>query len=358
MDETNWSYIDFESLINSVLNGDKSIQEPFVIYNETGDKINKLSFINHLLAYENIHKDNFLETIYVIHKGFQDKLNKLQTNDCIKNMIQKISGEWSDDDTLFYHKDVFPSDFFQTNKDIYKRYNDSCQAYDIMRERSMDERNIPLDAQLSSTHPMERHIDGCLIVCSKTIQTLEKNIKEITELIQTMDNFNINLMIDLSIKHKPLYIKLNNGEDSDIPENIHLIYSNFIYIHLLLKKQLIHELNKINSMLYELKEKCQESDILKNNLTTVAFVREPTEVSDSNILYDVINGITGMFSNSSLDDLQNQINAEEEELRQQELQKDKLENLEQELKHSIHDELVLDTDNKPNTVRDKILSFY
>ena len=58
-----WSYIDFESLINSVLNGDKSIQEPFVIYNETGDKINKLSLINHLLAYENIHKDNFLETI-------------------------------------------------------------------------------------------------------------------------------------------------------------------------------------------------------------------------------------------------------------------------------------------------------
>ena len=78
---------------------------------------------------------------------------------------------------------------------------------------------------------------------------------------------------------------------------------------------------------------------------------------DSNI-YDVINGITGMFYNSSLDDLQNQINAEEEELRQQELQKDKLENLEQELKHSIHDELVLDTDNKPNTVRDKILSFF
>ena len=33
----------------------------------------------------------------------------------------------------------------------------------------MDERNIPLDAQLSSTHPMENAIDGCLIVCSKTI---------------------------------------------------------------------------------------------------------------------------------------------------------------------------------------------
>ena len=94
----------------------------------------------------------------------------------------------------------------------------------------MDEKIHTVTIFVNNNTSVERHIDGCLIVCSKTIEILEKNIKEITELIQTMDNFNINLMIDLSIKHKPLYIKLNNGEDSDIPENIHLIYSNFIYI--------------------------------------------------------------------------------------------------------------------------------
>ena len=358
MEETQWSYIDFDSLINSVLNGDKSIQEPFVIYNETGDKINKLSFINHLLAYENIHKDNFLETIYIIHKGFQDKLNKLQTNECIENMIHKINGEWSEDDTIFYHKDIFPSGFFQENKDIYKRYNDSCESYDVVLRKSKDERNIPLDAQLSTTHPMERHIDGCLIVCSKTIQTIERNIQKLTELIGTLDNFNINLLIDLSIKHKPLYIKLNNGEDSNIPENIHLIYSNFIYIHLLLKKQLIHELNGMKIMLSDLKEKCQESDTMKNNLTTVAFVRQPTDDYDSNIIYDVINGITGMFSNNSLEKLQEELTAEESHLQQKELNKDNLEVLEQELKHSIKDELLIDSENKTDTVRDKILSFY
>ena len=43
-------YIDFESLIGAVLNGDKSIPEPFVIYNETGDKINKLSASDHFTS--------------------------------------------------------------------------------------------------------------------------------------------------------------------------------------------------------------------------------------------------------------------------------------------------------------------
>ena len=95
---------------------------------------------------------------------------------------------------------------------------------------------------------------------------------------------------------------------------------------------------------------------MKNNLTTIAFVRQPTEGYDSNIIFDVINGITGIFSNS-LDKLQEEL-AAEGELQQTELDKDNLEILEQELKHSIKDELLIDSGNKTDTVRDKILSFY
>ena len=70
------------------------------------------------------------------------------------------------------------------------------------------------------------------------------------------------------------------------------------------------------NMLSDLKEKCQESDTMKNNLTTVAFVKQPTEDYDSNIIYDVINGITGMFSNNSLEKLQEELIAEESENQQ------------------------------------------
>ena len=65
-----------------------------------------------------------------------------------------------------------------------------------------------------------------------------------------------------------------------------------------------------------------------------------------------------MFSNNSLEKLQEELIAEESENQQNELDKDKLENLEQELKHSIKDELLIDSENKTDTVRDKILSFY
>ena len=65
-----------------------------------------------------------------------------------------------------------------------------------------------------------------------------------------------------------------------------------------------------------------------------------------------------MFSNNSLEKLQEELIAEESENQQNELDKDKLEILEQELKHSIKDELLIDSENKTDTVRDKILSFY
>ena len=69
---------------------------------------------------------------------------------------------------------------------------------------------------------------------------MEKNLIEIESIIKTLKNTDMSQFIDLSIKHKALYLKLSNVDEDDdsIPENIHHIFSNYYHIHNLLLKQL------------------------------------------------------------------------------------------------------------------------
>ena len=56
--EDEWSYLLFDTLMSKILNGHQSVQEPIRLYNLSQTKTNNISFLNHLLMYENVHKDN------------------------------------------------------------------------------------------------------------------------------------------------------------------------------------------------------------------------------------------------------------------------------------------------------------
>ena len=85
--------------------------------------------------------------------------------------------------------------------------------------------------------------------------------------------------MDLSIKHKSLYLKLSHKSEDDetIPENIHHIFSNYYHIHNLLLKQLIQYYHYVNSLLEELKERCQSMENLKQNIHAIAYFDEEEE---------------------------------------------------------------------------------
>ena len=82
--------------------------------------------------------------------------------------------------------------------------------------------------------------------------------------------------IDLSIKHKAIYLKLSGKEDEEdsIPENIHHIFSNYIHIHNLLLKQMIQYYHYLEYQLNDLKEKCQTMETMKRNVTSIAYLKE------------------------------------------------------------------------------------
>ena len=72
--EDEWSYLLFDTLINKILNGKQSVQEPIQLYNLSHTKTNNISFLNHLLMYENISGDNLLECLFGIYNQFLEKI--------------------------------------------------------------------------------------------------------------------------------------------------------------------------------------------------------------------------------------------------------------------------------------------
>ena len=72
MDNT-WSYIDFQLLLDSILNGKTSIQDPITLYNQSHSQMNNISFLSHLMVYENINKENLLEILFSIYSSFKKK---------------------------------------------------------------------------------------------------------------------------------------------------------------------------------------------------------------------------------------------------------------------------------------------
>ena len=51
--EEQWSLIDYQELIKSIINGSRNIQDPISISNKRRDTTSNISFLNHLLSYKN-----------------------------------------------------------------------------------------------------------------------------------------------------------------------------------------------------------------------------------------------------------------------------------------------------------------
>tara|TARA_B100000686_G_C16799332_1_gene984809 strand:+ start:2802 stop:3743 length:942 start_codon:yes stop_codon:yes gene_type:complete len=274
--EEEWLLINFQELVKSILNGERCIQEPIEIANKRRDTSSKVSFLNHLLSYHNINKDNILEIIASIHKRFLDLINSLKKNEIIQVMMDRINSEWYDPDYIFQIDNPFPDDFFEINNQNSDYYNRSCKVCQEIERLMKIENNIPLRLSKGESHPLEKHFHSGIDICTEAIHYLDENCKVIQSIIDTLKNMNMTQMIDLSIKHKSLYLKLSekNDDENSVPENIHRIFSNYIHLHNLLLKQMIQYYHYLLHLLDELKERCYALNTMKQNVTSIAYFED------------------------------------------------------------------------------------
>jgi len=302
-----WSYIDFKTLIKETLDGNRCIQEPITVYNTSGEKAKNIPFTLHLLCYENIHDDNLLEILHKIYMMFNTRVEQLNENDNVKEMIKQINGEWFRENETLKLNDPLYEDFFETCKKDKRIYEKSKKKFDEMIELSNYEKDIPIDSKLREDYPMERELEGAILLCNKSIENITKSALSLKEIIENIKTTNTSTFIELSTKHKPLYYNADNDEDQSIPTNIHKIFSNYLHIYNLFLKQLIIYYNRIVTMIKDMEKKCSELEILKQNVNIIAHLN----VDDDDIFDIVFNGIKKIFSSD--EDKEEEKDKEEEE---------------------------------------------
>ena len=152
----NWVIIDFQDLMKSILNGNRCVQDPISISNKRRDTVSKISFLNLLLSYNNVTKDNLLDVLANIYNRFHNRIDQLRENDIVQNMMDCINQEWYDSEYMFTFDYPFSRDFFEKNMDNKVKYDNSCKICEKIKELSTIENNIPLKIEKNGEHPLDK----------------------------------------------------------------------------------------------------------------------------------------------------------------------------------------------------------
>ena len=272
MNNNKWSYIDFEVLINSIFDGSRSIQEPITIYDTSHIESNNISFLSHLLSYENITIDNLLDNLFKIYCMFLKEINTLNKNEGIINMVHLLESEWYLTEDQMNLKEPFNKAYFKLKNHLMEKHKEVCTLCHKSIEESEKRKVYPIENNLQDEEPSLRLLRNSQNQCKELLVNMNQHLEETEEKIKLLNDLNLTLFIDLAMKHRPLYFQLNenNISNEDIPYNIHRIYSNFIYIHNLLYKQTIQYYHYLKGMIKTLNEELKNVNIRCSNTQLIA----------------------------------------------------------------------------------------
>tara|TARA_Y100000817_G_C16810386_1_gene523996 strand:+ start:335 stop:1225 length:891 start_codon:yes stop_codon:yes gene_type:complete len=273
-----WLLMNFQEFLNKLLMGDILIQDHINVLNIRRDTSCKVSFLNYLLSYNNINKDNILGILAEIYNNFYELMNQLKNNEAVQKMIERINGEWYETDNFIVIENPITNEYFDNLKENEILYQKSYQVFEEINHLSKIENNIPLQVEKDNSHPMKKHFKQFIFIYKETIDKLTSHLNETEQNIQHFKGQNLNFLLDLSIKHKQFYLKISDVDKIEgIPENIHGVFSNYIYIQNLLLKQLIQYFHILKERLSEINEKLDKVKIMQQNIETIAYFKEKQE---------------------------------------------------------------------------------
>ena len=271
MSQDDWKMMTFEELTGQIYRGELPIQEPIQMKNSIGDKIQHISFLSYLLQYHNIHKENIHHILMILFTQFHKQINQMVLQKSIKPFFEQVLREWESSEPQIQLTSLSSQGEIELLT-MAQEASESCNDTERLISHS---HNVPLESKLNGDSPLEREIGATTILCEKTLDKLKKHHKLVGNGIDQLESFPINVFIDLSMKHKSLYLLMNQEADNqDIPDSIHQIFLNFVFITNLLKKQLIHQRNHILAVITQLGDQSKEVKDLNHNIRVLAFKGE------------------------------------------------------------------------------------
>ena len=273
-DELN--YYKLDEFYQKCMDGSLDIRKQIQLKDTTQTKMYNVSFLKHVLYLCKTNKTNLLDILNKLKVKIETFLKRLiDENFYIRSYIQSINNEWSldlDAGNIFNKmQDVFQYDSFIEENKVYNQLVGGMNGL----ERKILKKEFTEDVDIRDT------LNLLFTNCTDCKDKINKHIEKLTKITYELEPTYNYVLIDLSMKHKPNYLEmvneaneknsifnrlLNTSSDRDIPENINMIFSNYLLVINLLKKEyhyLITTLKKLDSNIHE---KHNSLNVLMNGL--------------------------------------------------------------------------------------------
>lgn len=260
MDRINWNVMEKEDFLSKVYQGEIDIHQPIPIKNESGDMIKHVSFLSYLLEYPDVHKDNFHHVCMIMFRESYNQLQELLTNETVKLLYTNFLNNWKLKEPII---ESFNNPFTE-EKTIQEMI---IEAYSVCESTTNKMEAVPLESQLMNESPYKREVESSVIICNQTLEKLKSYYQSINQLKKQLSMIPLNVFIMLSFKHRNHYLLLE--PKADIPDNIHQIFLNYIYIQTMFHQELLVKSQMILDVVEELKKPMREVNDINHNMETL-----------------------------------------------------------------------------------------
>ena len=229
-------FLELKLLVKEMIEGKIQINKPLVITSSDRTKTEELSFLSHVLKYNDVKKETMFVFLNEVLEVFNKEMNKLMRNRNVQRYIDGVKGEWDDlSDILF--KDLFTEDQVKLMESLLENINELCRRF--------KEINTTVESNNVTDVVEEADLVDRMDTFVKSIKEFNENTEEIMEQLDryegNLNKLNTCVLLDLSMKNKKLYLEFNGvTEDRGIPENIQNVFLNYLLILNLIKKQIVY----------------------------------------------------------------------------------------------------------------------
>ena len=287
-------YLDLNRFIEKVAQGELGPGLPIEVRNIGGDKIHRISFMDHCDELCRKHNTDRLRLLSVIQQKLNgDMIVRLSRAPVFKDKLTSVLNEWGE-------TDIEPMDLFRCPENCY----DTNNILEIMNQiRDYDNELNLLDSNVDEHgSSLFDAVEGLRNNYHSCGENLQRNLMEIEERKNEYEPVHRAILCDLSTRHKPFYLDnlmetgeqdkmvhhINKRVNRHIPDNIHTIFLNNVLIPNLIKK----EMENKKSSCMKMKDDIDSKQEKLNEILQRIGPEEPFSVG----LMKLISGLGDMFT--------------------------------------------------------------
>ena len=237
-------FLQIKLLVREMIEGKIQINKPLVITSSDRTNTEELSFLSHILKYNNVKKNTMLIFLNEVLEIFNNQIIKLMRNSNIQNYIDNVKLEW-DDSTDILFKDIFTEEQVKSMENIMENINELCRGFKEINT-SVESNNV---TDLVEEDDLVDRMDTFVGLISEFNENIGEITSELDRFEENLNKLNSCVLLDLSMKNKRLYLEFNDmTDDKNIPENIQNIFLNYLLILNLIKKQIVYYKNTVKKV--------------------------------------------------------------------------------------------------------------